>query len=408
MLAAALVTGCGDSSVIQFGLNEVELLRQEKISLPNGEHFPDHYRNEISEILDAVFGTPDDPKFPVDDDSSPVKLENLIWSAGRVHSDIEGRPISGLYREHCAHCHGISGNGAGPSAAFLNPYPRDFRYGKFKFKSTPLRKAPTDHDLERTLRNGIPGTAMPSFKTLPDEEIRALVDYVKYLSIRGEFERLLMSELSTLQQQPLLDTGELTYDEVFTANENNESLPESTADQVGYLVEELLDEGVLNRWRNPEKDAGSIPEPPETLDPANPQHNSLVEKGRKVYFARGNCAQCHGDTAMGDALTVNYDDWTNDWIKTAGVDPNNRETYRDFKQAGALKPRPVRPRNLRMPFYRGGSDAKDLYRRILYGIEGTPMPAGTTLSEDEIWALVAFVKWLPRERVNESTADSTN
>ena len=40
----------------------------------------------------------------------------------------------GLYRQHCVHCHGITGDGAGPTAQFLMPYPRDFRTGEFKFK----------------------------------------------------------------------------------------------------------------------------------------------------------------------------------------------------------------------------------------------------------------------------------
>ncbi len=38
---------------------------------------------------------------------------------------------------------------------------------------------------------GIAGTAMPSFALLPADEIDALVEYVKYLSLRGETEELL-------------------------------------------------------------------------------------------------------------------------------------------------------------------------------------------------------------------------
>jgi mono/diheme cytochrome c family protein len=71
--------------------------------------------------------------------------------------------VRGLYREHCAHCHGITGDGAGPTAGFLNPYPRDYRKGWFKFKSTPLDVRPTHDDLKKIVLDGIPGTAMPSF-----------------------------------------------------------------------------------------------------------------------------------------------------------------------------------------------------------------------------------------------------
>ena len=207
---AAQFTGCEKSPAPSFRLNEVELLKQEKLSLTEGEHSADSYRGEIQAILLSLFGTPDEPKFPYlegeeDEAHEFIDFDDLKWAAGRVHSDRDGRPISGLYREHCAHCHGISGDGAGPTAAFLNPYPRDFRFSKYKFKSTPLKRSPTDHDLELILRNGIPGTAMPSFRTLPEEEIRALIHYVKYLTIRGQVERLLMSELSSMDGDPLLD-----------------------------------------------------------------------------------------------------------------------------------------------------------------------------------------------------------
>ena len=102
-------------------------------------------------------------------------------------SDANDRAV-GLYREHCAHCHGITGDGVGPTATFLNPYPRDYRKGQFKFKSTPVGQKPTHADLKKIVFDGVPGTAMPSFKLLPDLEVEALVDYVKYLAIRGEVE----------------------------------------------------------------------------------------------------------------------------------------------------------------------------------------------------------------------------
>ena len=99
-----------------------------------------------------------------------------------------------MYRRHCAHCHGISGDGAGPTASFLNPYPRDYRRGIFKFKSTPRTEPPTKEDLKRILHEGIAGTAMPSFKYLPNDELEALASYVRYLSVRGQVERLLVFE----------------------------------------------------------------------------------------------------------------------------------------------------------------------------------------------------------------------
>jgi hypothetical protein len=75
-------------------------------------------------------------------------------AAGPVWSDEAGGK-HGLYRRHCAHCHGISGDGRGPTAMILNPYPRDYRPGVFKFKSNFNPHQPTDDDL-RILLDGVP------------------------------------------------------------------------------------------------------------------------------------------------------------------------------------------------------------------------------------------------------------
>src|SRR5439155_23515620 len=117
---------------------------------------------------------------------SGLDEKKLRLAAGPA-DDPQGR---GLFRKHCVHCHGISGDGNGPTARFLNPFPRDFRRGIFKFKSTaPTEAMPTREDLQRTIREGANGTAMPSFKVLlRGDEIEALAEYVMYLSMRGRVE----------------------------------------------------------------------------------------------------------------------------------------------------------------------------------------------------------------------------
>jgi mono/diheme cytochrome c family protein len=97
-----------------------------------------------------------------------------------------------IYREQCMHCHGASGDGNGPTGPFLWPPPRDYRLGVFKFTSTsgsgPDSK-PTRDDLRRTVRLGIAETSMPAFESLlTPNEIEQVIDYVVFLSMRGEIE----------------------------------------------------------------------------------------------------------------------------------------------------------------------------------------------------------------------------
>ncbi len=85
-----------------------------------------------------------------------------------------------LYLSKCAVCHGSTGKGDGPAAYLVYPKPRDFTLGIFKIRSTMT--LPTDDDLLRTITQGMPGTAMPSWAVLSEAERRSLVLYVKTLA----------------------------------------------------------------------------------------------------------------------------------------------------------------------------------------------------------------------------------
>lgn len=88
------------------------------------------------------------------------------------------------YERYCVGCHGENGDGRGEAARFLNPRPRNFVLGNFKFSSTRAGQLPTDADLMRTIRNGLRGSSMPSFNLLPDRTVEALVAYVKTFSTK--------------------------------------------------------------------------------------------------------------------------------------------------------------------------------------------------------------------------------
>jgi len=87
-----------------------------------------------------------------------------------------------LFTVNCAICHGERGDGNGQAAARLKTAPRNLVKGVYKFRSTGSSQPPTDDDLIRTISLGIPGTAMIGQADLGQEQILALVHYVKSLS----------------------------------------------------------------------------------------------------------------------------------------------------------------------------------------------------------------------------------
>ncbi len=87
-----------------------------------------------------------------------------------------------VYDQHCAACHGLTGDGNGPASVWLHPRPRNFSVGLFKIKSTPGTAFPTDEDLLQSVTRGLAGSSMPSFSYLTEPERRDVVQYVKHLT----------------------------------------------------------------------------------------------------------------------------------------------------------------------------------------------------------------------------------
>jgi mono/diheme cytochrome c family protein len=84
-----------------------------------------------------------------------------------------------LYDKYCSQCHGETGDGKGPAAQHLLPKPRDFTTGKFKIRTTPNGALPTDGDIEKIIRRGMPYTSMPAWPQLTDQQVQELVAHVK-------------------------------------------------------------------------------------------------------------------------------------------------------------------------------------------------------------------------------------
>jgi mono/diheme cytochrome c family protein len=100
----------------------------------------------------------------------------------RPYTDAEAAAGKALYLSECSSCHGERGNGDGPAADFVDPHPRDFTSGRFKLRTTESGHPPASSDILRTIDRGMPGTAMPSFAFLPEDERKKITAYVLKLA----------------------------------------------------------------------------------------------------------------------------------------------------------------------------------------------------------------------------------
>jgi mono/diheme cytochrome c family protein len=105
-----------------------------------------------------------------------------VWAeaAKDLGSAVRGLPV---YLKACSACHGDRGDGKGSAGVNLQPLPRDFTSGMYKFRSTPSGELPTDADLMTVIDKGVPGTQMPAWEPLLTKQERLdVLAYIKSLS----------------------------------------------------------------------------------------------------------------------------------------------------------------------------------------------------------------------------------
>lgn len=290
-----------------------------------------------------------------------------------------------LYLRHCMHCHGVSGDGAGPTAQYFNVKPRDYRKGIFKFKSTKGEVRASRDDLYRMIKLGAPGTYMPSFMLLPDADVHALVEYVRWLAMRGEMESKLVTEFATDYPATRLEKeDEATVAkefETFWNGSKTETREFIQSDLVSVWTEAEVAENIV--WPTQVDETGSTKPAPRT--PPTPES---IANGRKLFLNKdkGNCFSCHGETARGNGAST---ETINDLPGQPGVKADKPGLFDTWGNI-------VKPRDLTSGIYRGGRRPIDIYRRIHTGIKGTPMQAfGSTLKSHEIWDIVNYVLSIP-------------
>ncbi len=318
---------------------------------------PGKDRAEFGRVLDRVFGTPTNPavRLPKADELKKLGAEKKdvdqlpeaeAAKAGEHLDDATLARGGVLFRRWCMHCHGPTGGGDGSNAFQLQPPPRDYRQGVFKFVTSGPDAAgrPLRADLKRTIRKGLDGSMMLAFPNFTDKQLDDVVSYVIHLSARGE------TEYRTMKRA-------IKYNDDF-----------------GTIEGELLTDAVrvLAAWERPRtQEKYRLAVPPENT-PKPDDVLASAARGHKA-FGEAGCAACHSN--YGRIPVFKYDIW------------------------GTV----VQPRNLTLGLFRAGRNGDELYARLYTGIPGAGMPGHKGLLDaaprvdgrpDKIWDLVHFVQGL--------------
>jgi mono/diheme cytochrome c family protein len=182
------------------------------------------------------------------------------------------------YFKRCVWCHGVEGGGDGPSADRLFTRPRNFIQGTFKIRWTDSGELPLDRNLIDTVKNGLPGSAMPPWgEVLSDDEITSVVQFVK----------------SLVQDRDFMDEDEEVTPQDFGKN------PWGTTGPYHLGV--------------PQED---------------------IDAGKEV-FLKNKCFECHGGEGRGDGNPTMKDDWgfpifAADWQQCWNFRGSRRNHYDPF------------------------------------------------------------------------------
>jgi DMSO reductase family type II enzyme heme b subunit len=286
-----------------------------------------------------------DPRTSAEASVTPKQTAAVDATESSAESSTDGKPPVAapaengqqLFARHCAACHGERGDGKGLAAMFLFPKPRDLRAGRFRLVST-ANNVPTREDLHAVLTRGMPGSSMPPWAHLSEQERDALVDEVIRIRRDGAREAFIRG---------LKDDEGLTDDEIAEADVQQE---------IQDYVDEVTSPGA----------GTNVPDIQASTADA-------VARGKDVY-AKFACIQCHGETGRGDG---------------------GQEMFDDEKL-------PTGPRDFTLGIFKGSHDPASLYRRIAYGMPGSPMPGSSTMTPEQMVDLVHYIRSLSSEEQRQA------
>ncbi len=142
-------------------------------------------------------------------------------------------------------------------------------------------------------------------------------------------------------------------------------------DEIEALVEHLKS---FSRFFTPD----AVPQPLD-FGGATRGNADVVAEGESLYRDLAGCAACHGEEGRGDGESA----------------PTLTADETDL---------PVRAADLTENWlFNGGGEVEDIYRRLLTGLDGTPMPSladvvtAGELTYEEVWAIAHYVRSLSPE-----------
>jgi DMSO reductase family type II enzyme heme b subunit len=238
------------------------------------------------------------------------------------------------------HCAACHGEqGDGKGVAAVFLFPKPRDFRAGRFRLVSTNNnVPTREDLLAVLARGMPGSSMPPWAHLTLEERDALVDEVLRIRREGARETYIKS---------LKEDEELTDEEI-------------AADDVQEEIQDYVDE-----FTTP----GEGTEVPDVGSPTD----EAIALGKQMY-AKFACIQCHGETGRGDGAAPMVDD----------------------------EKMPTRPRDFTLGIFKGNPEPASLYRRIAYGMPGTPMPGSSGMTPQQMVDLVHYIRSMSTEEQRQA------
>jgi mono/diheme cytochrome c family protein len=236
---------------------------------------------------------------------------------------------------YARHCAACHGEqGDGLGIAATYLFPKPRDFRAGRFRLVSTsNNIPTRDDLHAVLLRGMPGSTMPPWGHLSQSDRDALVDEVMRIRSAGAYD-FYVNQLKEIEG--------LTDDEI---------AEEDVQEEIQDYVHDLTTPG----------ESTSVPV-------IGPPTAEAIARGKEVY-AKFACVSCHGETGRGDGVQAMLDD----------------------------EKMPTSPRDFTLGIFKGNPEPASLYRRIAYGMPGTPMPGSSSMSPEQMVDLVHYIRSLSTE-----------